>query len=310
MTLRRLSKAHYALLISSLSISGITPNWNAQAADRSLFNLSAKELESDSVSKLMSDLRGAVIVFTGRVKDIEIKETYNEDKPEDTRLYAFVTYEVEEIVSGKWDDKFYTIQCHPACSDCPIFEKGDHDLIFADNAFISGCDVFRRFRIFNNLIHSQNGERILLNDRGSFEYSLQQNPDFFKAKNWPLTDVEHRVKVDKSSGEAFDKKTFLEYLHALLDVIRKKPGGFIEIKPREAKKSELKPTYKYIPVDPPEDDANIFDLSNLPTPKNEKEAKEQEQLRSIAENELRRIERTNDQIRKLEQNKNNKSIEK
>ncbi len=274
----------------------------ARAAKPDFSTLSKDILKSDTVADLKDKLSLADIVLSGRVKNIEVKETTNEENIQDTRTYIFVTYEVDEVIKGLWDEKTYTIQCHPICSDCPIFKEGDHDVIFAVDAFLSGCDVIKRFRILNNDIYSDDAGPVLLGQDNSIQYSNRHNPELRRRMGYLVHAHKDIEKFDFSSGEQFDKQTFFEYLRALLYIAHEesKSTELEERKPKQAKKSDLKPTFKQrLPIlTEMIQEENPYDIDALPPPRNESEAKEQEQIKEFIKNRLRIRDRSEANINK------------
>lgn len=119
----------------------------------------------------------ANLVFQGSVVDVEYRGSQGKGK-QGSIPHTFVTYEINDVLHGNANRKKFTLRFLGGkskkgevmmVSNTPKFDVGDKDIIFVDGNGISECPLIDcvngRFRIINDLMYTEYGEPIKLDDK-------------------------------------------------------------------------------------------------------------------------------------------------
>lgn len=150
----------------------------------SLMTIPAMAKGSIDLNKLINK---SDLIFKGEVTDITYKDS-SEGLP-----HTFVTYRMDELIAGETKQKQVTLRFiggkqttgkterYLHVSDVPEFEVGESDVLFVrkNNKII--CPLVDcssgRFRNLSGFIASEDGQPVVMNEKGSYQLSRQSMAD-------------------------------------------------------------------------------------------------------------------------------------
>jgi hypothetical protein len=120
-------------------------------------------------------VKNADFIFEGIVQDIKSVVSKKVDEEDLQVPFTFVTYEIIQILKGKYDSGQITLQFMGGCENgedyfyvqgIPLFDIGDHDIMFIKGNIKKACPVVGweqgRTRVIQDSVYNDSGEEIWL----------------------------------------------------------------------------------------------------------------------------------------------------